>query len=116
MVASTGRLLMTWWGMDVKPYMALVPAQVKTVLETLVWALHMTAEGEYTVVERRNGLTGFIIIAESHIAIEEQREQQMAFVTIASCKPFSQVIARNIITSHIGAVFNEHTMPDRTIE
>ncbi len=42
-------------------------------------------------------ITGFIVIAESHISIHTFQEKSYVFVDIFSCKPFDHEHARDMI-------------------
>ncbi len=43
------------------------------------------------------GITGFVVIAESHLSIHTFVDQRYAFVDLFSCKPFDTDMARDLI-------------------
>lgn len=49
------------------------------------------------IVPEDKGITGFVVIAESHLSIHTFVEKGYAFVDLFSCKPFDIDIARDII-------------------
>ena len=48
-------------------------------------------------VPEDNGITGFVVIAESHLSIHTFVEKGYAFVDLFSCKPFNTEMARDLI-------------------
>lgn len=49
------------------------------------------------LVPEDQGITGFVVIAESHLSIHTFAEKGYAFVDLFSCKPFNTDLARDII-------------------
>ena len=49
------------------------------------------------LVPEDQGITGFVVIAESHLSIHTFVEKGYAFVDLFSCKPFNTDLARDII-------------------
>ena len=49
------------------------------------------------IVPEDKGITGFVVIAESHLSIHTFVEKGYAFVDLFSCKPFNTDMARDII-------------------
>jgi len=49
------------------------------------------------LVPEDKGITGFVIIAESHLSIHTFVEKAYAFVDLFSCKPFNTDMARDLI-------------------
>jgi len=49
------------------------------------------------LVPEDKGITGFVVIAESHLSIHTFVEKGYAFVDLFSCKPFDTDRARNFI-------------------
>jgi S-adenosylmethionine decarboxylase len=49
------------------------------------------------IVPEDKGITGFVVIAESHLSIHTFVEKGYAFVDLFSCKPFDTDMARDII-------------------
>ena len=48
-------------------------------------------------VPEDKGITGFVVIAESHLSIHTFVEKGYAFVDLFSCKPFDTEMARDLI-------------------
>jgi S-adenosylmethionine decarboxylase len=48
-------------------------------------------------VPEDKGITGFVVIAESHLSIHTFVEKCYAFVDLFSCKPFNTDMARDLI-------------------
>jgi len=49
------------------------------------------------IVPEDRGITGFVVIAESHLSIHTFVEKGYAFVDLFSCKPFNTDMARDMI-------------------
>jgi S-adenosylmethionine decarboxylase len=49
------------------------------------------------LVPEDKGITGFVVIAESHLSIHTFVEKCYAFVDLFSCKPFNSDMARDLI-------------------
>ncbi len=49
------------------------------------------------LVPEDKGITGFVVIAESHLSIHTFVEKCYAFVDLFSCKPFNTNMARDLI-------------------
>ena len=49
------------------------------------------------LVPEDKGITGFVVIAESHISIHTFQEKKYAFVDIFSCKPFNYNLAQQYL-------------------
>ena len=49
------------------------------------------------LVPEDKGITGFVVIAESHLSIHTFVEKCYAFVDLFSCKPFNTDMARDLI-------------------
>ena len=49
------------------------------------------------IVPEDKGITGFVVIAESHLSIHTFVEKRYAFVDLFSCKPFNTDMASDII-------------------
>jgi S-adenosylmethionine decarboxylase len=49
------------------------------------------------LVPEDKGITGFVVIAESHISIHTFQEKNYAFIDLFSCKPFDFVHAQNYL-------------------
>jgi len=49
------------------------------------------------LVPEDKGITGFVVIAESHLSIHTFVEKYYAFVDLFSCKPFNTDMARDLI-------------------
>ena len=49
------------------------------------------------LVPEDKGITGFVVIAESHLSIHTFVEKGYAFVDLFSCKPFNTDLARDFI-------------------
>jgi len=54
-------------------------------------------------VPEDKGITGFVIIAESHVSIHTFQEKAFAFVDVFSCKPFDCDKAQVFITESLGS-------------
>lgn len=61
---------------------------VKTVLNTIVDELQLSKVNESFKQFEPIGVTGFILLEESHVSIHTWPEHQFAAVDIFSCKPF----------------------------
>jgi S-adenosylmethionine decarboxylase len=62
------------------------------------------------------GLSGFVLIAESHISIHTFPEKNFVSVDIFSCKPFDSEFASAFIKDAFGMVKVEMTLLDRGTE
>ena len=49
------------------------------------------------LIPEDRGVTGFVVIAESHLSIHTFVEKGYAFIDLFSCKPFDTDMARNLI-------------------
>ena len=49
------------------------------------------------LIPEDKGITGFVVIAESHLSIHTFVEKGYAFVDLFSCKPFNTDLARDLI-------------------
>ena len=49
------------------------------------------------LVPEDRGITGFVVMAESHLSIHTFTEKGYAFVDLFSCKPFDTDMARDLI-------------------
>ena len=61
---------------------------VKTVLNAIVKELQLTKVNESYKQFEPIGVTGFILLEESHVSIHSWPEHQFAAVDIFSCRPF----------------------------
>ncbi len=61
---------------------------VKTVLNAIVEELQLTKVNESYKQFEPIGVTGFILLEESHVSIHSWPEHQFAAVDIFSCRPF----------------------------
>jgi S-adenosylmethionine decarboxylase len=59
------------------------------------------------------GVSGFVIIAESHIAVHTFADKEFFTLDIFSCKPFSIEAAINFISSYFEPTYCEHKIFDR---
>lgn len=64
----------------------------------------------------KGGVSGFVLIAESHITIHTFVEQASAFVDIFSCKPFNLKKAEDFFTQNLKAGKIEKHLFDRGVE
>jgi S-adenosylmethionine decarboxylase len=48
-------------------------------------------------IPKDKGITGFVVIAESHLSIHTFVDKGYAFVDLFSCKPFDTDVARDLI-------------------
>ncbi len=60
-----------------------------------------------------NGVSGFVIIAESHIAVHTFAEKEFFTLDIFSCKPFAIDSAISFINSYFEPLYYEHHIFDR---
>ena len=60
-----------------------------------------------------NGITGFVIIAESHLSVHTFVEKGYAFVDLFSCKPFDTDMARDLIVEAFASKRPEVYMIER---
>lgn len=49
------------------------------------------------------GITGFVVIAESHISVHTFPEKTYCFVDLFSCKPFDYEFARGLLIAAFGS-------------
>ena len=59
------------------------------------------------------GITGFVIIAESHLSIHTFVDKGYAFVDLFSCKPFDTDVARDLIVEAFASRKPEVYMVER---
>lgn len=52
---------------------------------------------------RDGGVTGFVVIAESHISVHTYPERGVVFVDVFSCRPFDTDAAKALICEAFGA-------------
>lgn len=64
------------------------------------------------LVPEDKGITGFIVIAESHISIHTFEFKNYAFIDLFSCKPFDYSYAREYLTE----VFESKTPTDHVVK
>ncbi len=56
-----------------------------------------------------SGLSGFIVLAESHLAFHTFVESEFAFLDVFSCKPFNREVIKDFLARKIDAQrFNEN--------
>ena len=67
------------------------------------------------LVHEDKGITGFVVIAESHLSIHTFVEKGYAFVDLFSCKPFDTAMARDIIIEAFKSKSPEVCMIERGI-
>ena len=60
-----------------------------------------------------NGITGFVVIAESHLSVHTFVEKGYAFVDLFSCKPFDTDMARDLIVEAFASKRPEMYMLER---
>jgi S-adenosylmethionine decarboxylase len=61
------------------------------------------------------GITGFVVIAESHLSIHTFVDKGYAFVDLFSCKPFDTDVARDLIVEAFSSRKPEAYMVERGI-
>ena len=55
------------------------------------------------------GLSGFIVLAESHLSFHSFVESEFVFLDVFSCKPFDTDAVKDFLSDRLGAeVFNTH--------
>ncbi|NOQ95304.1 MAG: adenosylmethionine decarboxylase [Desulfobacterales bacterium] len=59
------------------------------------------------------GITGFVVIAESHLSIHTFVDKGYAFVDLFSCKPFDTDMARDLIVGAFSSLKPEVYMVER---
>lgn len=59
------------------------------------------------------GITGFVVIAESHLSIHTFVDKGYAFVDLFSCKPFDTDVARDLIVEAFASRESEVYMLER---
>lgn len=52
---------------------------------------------------RASGLSGFIVLAESHLAFHSFVESEFCFLDVFSCKPFDEEVVKLILAHRLGA-------------
>ena len=73
--------------------------KVKEVLNTIVEELQLSKVNESFKQFEPIGVTGFILLEESHVSIHSWPEHQFAAVDIFSCKPFDEKIQKLLMSS-----------------
>lgn len=62
------------------------------------------------------GVSGFVMIAESHISIHTFPDQDYVFMDIFSCKPFDTEKAKNFINKQLGIKKCEINLVERGLD
>jgi S-adenosylmethionine decarboxylase len=92
---------------------------VRTYLLNLVEAIGMTILAGPLVAresapEARSGISGVVILQESHVALHTYPRSGQAFLDVFSCKPFSPAIVAEITAGAFGSfTTTEHRVADR---
>ena len=73
--------------------------KVKEVLNTIVEELQLSKVNESFKQFEPIGVTGFILLEESHVSIHSWPEHQFAAVDIFSCKPFDAEKIQKLLMS-----------------
>jgi len=83
---------------------------IKTFLSGLPEKINMNTLTKPVIVEDRKGLeeeqgiTGFVILDESHLAIHTYPEKGKAYIDIFSCKEINEKVAKEFILENFGKV------------
>ena len=64
----------------------------------------------------KGGISGFVLIAESHISIHTFVAQEHAFIDIFSCKPFDIEKAKQLLTTALEAKKIDEQITNRGLE
>lgn len=68
------------------------------------------------LVPEDKGITGMVIIAESHITVHTFEEKGYAFLDVFSCKPFDYERARNYLVEAFGCQSPTHQVAFRGLD
>ena len=77
--------------------------KVKEVLNAIVVELQLSKVNESFKQFEPIGVTGFILLEESHVSIHSWPEHQFAAVDIFSCKPFDVQKIQNLLMTSFGS-------------
>jgi S-adenosylmethionine decarboxylase len=68
------------------------------------------------IVPEDKGITGIVIIAESHISIHSFQEKKYCFVDIFSCKPFDTRMAIDYIVDAVEPTYYKTNIVERGLD
>lgn len=83
---------------------------IKSFLSELPRKINMSTLCNPVIIEDRKGLeeeqgiTGFVILDESHLAIHTYPEKGLAYIDIFSCKEINEKVAKKFILEKFGNV------------
>lgn len=95
-------------------------ASLESWLKNIVGEIHMKVVGGPWVIEITNGktsgLTGIVILAESHVSVHTFPESRYAFIDVFSCYWFHADIIKKIILENWGMKTDLELAIDRSAE
>ena len=65
--------------------------------------LHVIGEPRWHVFPGHGGITGFAILAESHLSIHTFPEHASACLNLFCCKPRRELVWSDLLSRHVGA-------------